>query len=237
LVAAAATPPLVVNRLIDGLSAETRKRILKLCAPVELAFGTVLCEANQPLRHVYFPLTGFISLVAIVKDHPPLEIGLIGNEGMLGATLALDVTSARLRGIVQGPGTALRMTAAQLRLLLRENRALRRTINRYLFVLLAQQSRSIACTRFHEIKSRLARWLLMTHDRAHADHFYLTHQYLADMLGVQRSAVTIAAGALQRNKVIRYVRGEIIVLDRRGLEAASCECYRAVIEDHQRQFA
>jgi len=237
LVASAATPPLVVNRLIDGLSAETRKRILKLCVPVELAFGTVLCEANQPLRHVYFPLTGFISLVAIVKDHPPLEIGLIGNEGMLGATLALDVTSARLRGIVQGPGTALRMTAAQLRLLLRENRALRRTINRYLFVLLAQQSRSIACTRFHEIKSRLARWLLMTHDRAHADHFYLTHQYLADMLGVQRSAVTIAAGALQRNKVIRYVRGEIIVLDRRGLEAASCECYRAVIEDHQRQFA
>ena len=237
MVAAAATPPLVVNRLIDGLSAETRKRIRKLCAPVELAFGTVLCEANQPLRHVYFPLTGFISLVAIVNDHPPLEIGLIGNEGMLGATLALDVTSARLRGIVQGPGTALRMTAAQLRLLLRENRALRRTINRYLFVLLAQQSRSIACTRFHEIKSRLARWLLMTHDRAHADHFYLTHQYLADMLGVQRSAVTIAAGALQRNKVIRYVRGEIIVLDRRGLEAASCECYRAVIEDHQRQFA
>ena len=233
----AATPSLVVNCLIDSLSAETRKRILKLCAPVELAFGTVLCEANQPLRHVYFPLTGFISLVAIVNDHPPLEIGLIGNEGMLGATLALDVTSARLRGIVQGPGTALRMTAAQLRLLLRENRALRRTINRYLFVLLAQQSRSIACTRFHEIKSRLARWLLMTHDRAHADHFYLTHQYLADMLGVQRSAVTIAAGALQRNKVIRYVRGEIIVLDRRGLEAASCECYRAVIEDHQRQFA
>jgi CRP-like cAMP-binding protein len=237
LAESAATSPLVVNRLIDSLSAETHNRILKLCAPVELAFGTILCEANQPLRHVYFPLTGFISLVAIVKDHPPLEIGLIGNEGMLGATLALDVTSARLRGIVQGPGTALRMTAAHLRLLLRENRALRRTVNRYLFVLLAQQSRSIACTRFHEIRSRLARWLLMTHDRAHADHFYLTHQYLADMLGVQRSAVTIAAGALQRNKVIRYVRGEIIVLDRRGLEAASCECYRAVIEDHQRQLA
>jgi CRP-like cAMP-binding protein len=233
----AATQPLVVNRLIDGLPSETRNRILKRCAPVELAFGSVLCEANQPLRHVYFPLTGFISLVAIVKDHPPLEIGLIGDEGMLGATLALDVTSARLRGIVQGAGTALRMTAAQLSLLLRENRVLRRTINRYLFVLLAQQSRSIACTRFHEIKSRLARWLLMTHDRAHADQFYLTHQYLADMLGVQRSAVTIAAGALQRNKVIRYVRGEIIVLDRRALEAASCECYRAVIEDHQRQFA
>jgi CRP-like cAMP-binding protein len=129
------------------------------------------------------------------------------------------------------------MSAVQLRRQLRNSSALRRTLNRYLFVLLAQQSRSIACSRFHEIKSRLARWLLMTHDRAHADHFHLTHQYLADMLGVQRSAVTIAAGVLQKKKVIRYVRGEIIVLDRPALEAASCECYRAVIEDHQRQFA
>jgi CRP-like cAMP-binding protein len=232
-----AAAPGVVNRLVEGLPRVARVKVLELCEPVNLEFGTVLCEANQPLQYVYFPLTGFISLVALVKHHPPLEIGLVGNEGMLGATLALDVAGARLRAIVQGSGTALRMTAAQLRRLLRNSRALRRTLNHYLFVLLAQQSRSIACGRFHEIKSRLARWLLMTHDRAHADHFHLTHQYLADMLGVQRSAVTIAAGALQRNKVIRYVRGEIIVLDRRGLEAASCECYRAVIEDHQRQFA
>ena len=144
----AASRPQVVNRLIASLSADTRNRILKHCAPVQLVFGAVLCEANEPLRHVFLSLTGFISLVAMVKDHPPLEIGLIGNEGLLGATLALDVTSARLRGIVQGPGTALRMSAAQLRQLLRENRALRRTINRYLFVLLAQQSRSIACSPF-----------------------------------------------------------------------------------------
>jgi CRP-like cAMP-binding protein len=229
--------PRVVNRLIEELPRGARDGVLALCDPVDLSFGSVLCEANQPLRHVYFPLTGFISLVATVKHHPPLEIGLIGNEGMLGATVALDVAGARLRGIVQGSGTALRMTAAQLRRLLCNSRALRRTLNHYLFVLLAQQSRSIACSRFHEIKSRLARWLLMTHDRAHADHFRLTHQYLADMLGVQRSAVSIAAGALQRNKVIRYVRGDIFVLDRRALEAASCECYQAEIEDHQRQFA
>jgi CRP-like cAMP-binding protein len=227
----------VVNRLLEGLPRGARDKVLALCEPVDLKFGALLCEANEPLRHVYFPLTGFISLVALVKHHPPLEIGLIGNEGMLGATLALDVAGARLRGIVQGSGNALRMTAPQLRRLLRNSGALRRTLNHYLFVLLAQQSRSIACSRFHEIKSRLARWLLMTHDRAHADHFHLTHQYLADMLGVQRSAVTIAAGTLQRNKVIRYVRGDIFVLDRRALEAASCECYRAVIEDHQRQFA
>jgi CRP-like cAMP-binding protein len=234
---AATTAVRVVNRLIDGLPREARNRILKLCEPVDLAFGDILCEADQRLRYVYFPLTGFISLVATVGGHPPLEIGLIGNEGMLGVTLVLGVSAARLRGIVQGRGTALRMTATQLRNELRSSRSLRRTLNRYVFVLLAQLSQTTACTRFHEIKARLARWLLLTHDRAHADHFYLTHQYLADMLGVQRSAVTIAAGALQRKKLIRYTRGEISILNRRGLEAASCECYLAVIDDHARLFA
>jgi len=227
----------VVNRLIEGLPREARNRILRLCEPVHLAFGTVLCEADQRLRHVYFPLTSLVSLVAAVGNHPPIEIDLIGDEGMLGVTLALGVDTARLRGVVQGSGTALRMTARQLRRELRSSRYLRRTLNRYVFVLLAQQSKSIACTRFHEVKARLARWLLMTHDRAHAGHFHLTHQYLADMLGVQRSAVTIAAGGLQQRKLIRYTRGEISILDRRGLEAASCECYRAVIEDHRRLFA
>ncbi len=231
------TSPQVVNRLVEGLPRAVRKRILGLCEPVELKFGAVLCEANQRLRHVYFPRTAFISLVVSAERHPPLEIGLIGNEGMLGATVALGVNRARLRGIVQGAGTALRMTDAQLRRELRNSHALRRTLSHYLYVLLAQQSRTIACTRFHEIKSRLARWLLMTHDRAHADHFHLTHQYLADMLGVQRSAVTIAAGMLQKNNVISYTRGEILVLDRRALESASCECYRAVVEDHQRLLA
>ncbi len=232
-----AMPVQVANRLIEGLPRAHRSRILRLCEPVDLVFGAVLCEANQRLRHVYFPVTGFISLVATVKAHPPLEIGLIGNEGMLGATLALGVSGARLRGIVQGSGTALRMTAAQLRLELLSCPSLRRTLNHYLFVLLAQQSRTIACTRFHEIKSRLARWLLMTHDRAHADHFHLTHEYLAEMLGVQRSAVTIAAGAFQKNKLISYARGEIHVMNRKGLESASCECYQATIDDHQRQLA
>ena len=227
----------VTNRLIEGLPHDARNRILKLCEPVELEFGKIVCEADRRFQQVYFPITGFISLVAKVGDHPPLEIGLIGNEGMLGATLALGVNSARLRGIVQGSGSALRMTAAQLSRELRSNSALRRVLKRYLYVLLAQLSQSTACSRFHEIKARLARWLLMTHDRSHADHFRLTHQYLADMLGVQRSAITIAAGALQRKKLISYKRGVIFIVSRRGLEAASCECYQAVLDDHSRMFA
>jgi CRP-like cAMP-binding protein len=227
----------VVNRLIDGLPHKLRNRILKRCEPVELKFGTILCEPDRRLRHVYFPLTGFISLVATVAGHPSLEMGLIGNEGMLGTTMILGVNSAHLQGIVQGSGTALRLSANQLQRELEQSLALRRTLKRYLFVMLAQLAQTAACTRFHEISARLARWLLLTHDRAHADHFHLTHQYLADMLGVQRSAVTIAAGSLQRRKLIRYSRGDIRILNRRGLEAESCECYQAVVDDYRRLFA
>jgi CRP-like cAMP-binding protein len=219
------------------LPRKERNRILERCEPVDLVLGTILCEPDLPLPYAYFPLTGFISLVETVDNHPPLEMGLIGDEGMLGATLALGINSAPLQGVVQGTGSALRMTAPQLRHDLRNSPSLLRTLNRYLYVLIAQLSQSAACTRFHEVEARLARWLLMTHDRAHADHFYLTHKFLADMLGVQRSAVTIAAGALQRRNLIQYSRGEITVLGRRGLEAASCECYRAVVEDYTELFA
>ncbi|HEX9742599.1 MAG TPA: Crp/Fnr family transcriptional regulator [Nitrospiraceae bacterium] len=225
------------NRLIEALPRRERNSILGRCERVELVLGTILCEPGKRLKHAYFPLTGFISLVEKVDGHPPLEMGLIGDEGMLGATLALGINSVPQRGVVQGGGSALRMTTARLRHDLRNTPSLLRALNRYLYVILAQLSKSAACTRFHEVEARLARWLLMTHDRAHADHFHLTHRSLADMLGVQRSAVTIAAGALQRRKLIRYSRGQIRVVNRRGLEAASCECYRAVVEDYTELFA
>lgn len=225
------------NRLIEALPRRERSRVLKRCEPVDLPLGSILCEADQPLTHAYFPLTGFISLVEKVDGHPPLEMGLIGDEGMLGASLVLGIDSAPLQGVVQGSGSALRITAPQLRHDLRNSPLLLHTLNRYLYVMMAQLSQSAACTRFHEVEARLGRWLLMTHDRAHADHFHLTHKFLADMLGVQRSAVTIAAGTLQRRKLIRYSRGEITVLDRGGLEAVSCECYRAVVEDYAELFA
>jgi CRP-like cAMP-binding protein len=235
---ARATPPTAVaNLLIEGLPRGERKRVLDGCEPVDLVFGTILCDADEPYKQVYFPLSGFISLVASVGSHPPLEMGLIGNEGMLGATVVLGVNASPLRAVVQGSGSALRMSATQLRRNLAECPALLRKLNRYLYVLMAQLSQTAACTRFHEVDARLARWLLMTHDRAHADHFHLTHEFLADMLGVQRSAVTIAAGALQKRALISYTRGEIRIVSRRGLEAASCECYEAVVRDYAQLLA
>lgn len=217
-----------INRLLDDLPRKDLRRALERCESVDLVLGATLCETDEPLRHVYFPVTGFISLVTKVNGHKPLELGLIGNEGMLGVTAVLGVESAPQRAVVQGAGTALRMSKPQLDLELRKSPHLKRLLNRYLYAWVVQLSQNTACNRFHEVEARLARWLLMTHDRAHADQFHLTHEFLADMLGVRRSAVTIAAGGLRRRRLIQYARGAIRILDRGGLENASCECYDAV---------
>jgi CRP-like cAMP-binding protein len=224
----------VTNRLIESLPGRERRRLLKYCEAIDLVFGCTLCEQDQHFRYVYFPLTGFISLVTVLGDHPPLEIGLIGNEGMLGATLILQLSAAPMRAIVQGSGTALRITTAHLRRELLHCPSLLRKLNHYIYILMVQLSQTVACTHFHEIEPRLARWLLMTHDRANSDHFHLTHEFLATMLGVRRSSITIAAGALQQRKLIHYTRGEIHILNRTGLEAASCECYNAALADYSR---
>jgi len=226
----------IVNLLLDGLPAKDRDRIVRRAEVVSLPFGTILCEPDEPFEHVYFPQSAFISLVSRVGKHPPLEMGLIGNEGMLGATLTLGVAAAPLRGVVQGAGEALRLSVKDLEEELGHSPSLVKALNGYLYVLMAQLMQTAGCTRFHEIDARLSRWLLMTHDRAHADHFHLTHQFLADMLGVQRSAVTIAAGSLQQRGLISYTRGEITILDRRGLEGTACECYAAVVKDYAQVF-
>jgi len=227
-----ATAPTPGNKLLMRLPAKERNKVLAGCELVELAFGAVLCEAEAPVSDVYFPLTGFISLTISVGTHPPLEMGLIGNEGMLGVSLVLGVNTAPLRAVVQGAGGALRMPAQKFRRTLRECPVLPRNLNRYMYVLNMQLAQSTACTRFHEVEPRLARWLLMTQDCVDADHFHLTHQFLADMLGVQRSAISIAAGGLQRKNLLSYTRGNIHILDRKGLEASACECYQATVDDY-----
>jgi CRP-like cAMP-binding protein len=213
------------NSLITALPASQQARLLRAGEPVELASGDVLCEAGQPYRHAYFPHSGLISEMSALDGHNPLEMGLIGQEGMLGATVLLGTAEAPLQARVQGPGLAMRIPIARLRHELRDSPALQRILGRYLYLRLAELSLTAACMRFHQIDQRLARLLLLTHDRAQADHFRLTHETLADMLGVRRSGVTVAAGALQADGLIGYSRGEITILDRPGLESASCECY------------
>lgn len=222
----------ITNRLIEGLAPEVRKRVLAECELVELLSGTVLYESKQPIRHVYFPLTCCITLVATLRDHQPLEMGLIGNEGMLGVTLALGVENAPMLARVQGSGAALRMTAEQILRVLNENDSLQNRLDHYLYVLMAQLVHTAACAHFHPIEPRLARWLLMAHDRAHADYFQCTQEFLASMLGVRRSGITVAAGALQERKLIEYRRGKVSILNRAGLEVVACECYEASIKDY-----
>ena len=217
----------VENHLIELLPRRERVRLLAVCEPVQLVLAEVLCEAGAATRHVYFPTEGFISLVAQINEHPGLEVGMVGREGMLGVQLALGVATTPLRGLVQGPGTAWRIAAPAFRRELAHSPALLRGLNRYLYVLMAQLTSSAACLRFHQIGPRLARWLLMSQDRAHSDSFHVTHEFLAYMLGVRRVGITAAAGGLQDSGLIEYSRGALHVLDRHGLEQASCSCYRS----------
>jgi CRP-like cAMP-binding protein len=216
----------IENRLLSGLPRLVRQRLIASCTPVELELGKVLYEPTERIRDIYFPLEGFISLLLPVDGHASLELALIGNEGMLGVPVVLGVEGSWLRALVQGSGSALRMSTVSLRRELERSAALRRTLNRYIYVLLDQTALIAACNSFHTLDARLVRWLLMTHDRAHTDHFHLTHEFLAQMLGVRRVGVTNAAGQLQQRKLVRYSRGDITVLDRAGLESASCGCYQ-----------
>ena len=217
----------VENHLIELLPRKDRLRLLNVCEPVQLVLGAVLCEPGKLTRHVYFPTDGFISLVASIDGKPSLEVGMVGREGMLGAQLALGVMTTPLHALVQGPGTAWRIGSKVFRNELVRSAALQRGLNRYLYVLMAQLATSAACLRYHLIGPRLARWLLMSQDRAHCDSFRVTHKFLAYMLGVRRVGITAAASALQRSGLIKYHRGDLTVLDRSGLEAAACGCYAA----------
>lgn len=216
---------LAKNLLIARLPRAERTRLLAACEDTPLALGQILYEPHTAMRHVYFPIEGFVSLIAPLDGKPALEVGMVGSEGMVGAQLALGVASAPLHALVQGTGSAWRIGATAFLAELTRSPTLQRTLNRYLYVLMTQLTASATCVRFHQIGPRLARWLLMSHDRAHKDQFHVTHEFLAYMLGVRRVGITAAASQLQHDGLVEYHRGELKVLDRAGLEAAACDCY------------
>lgn len=230
----AANRPPASNHLLATLPAEHRRNLLADADEVALAAGEVLYTPDAPIRYVYFPTGSFISLMFTVGSVARMEVGLVGDEGALGLPIMLGLNVSPVQAVVQGPGPAIRLQVPRFRRALAQSEPLRRVLNRYLYVSMAQLAQLAACTRFHLLEARLARWLMTTGDRARSNQFRLTHQLLADQLAVRRVGVTTAAGALQRRSLIRYHRGEITILDRSGLESAACKCYRAGRELYDR---
>jgi CRP-like cAMP-binding protein len=213
------------NQLLAGLPSIERAAFSAACEPVQLAFGDVLLKPTEAITHVYFPIDSFISLIVVIDTNNRLEVAMAGREGMLGTSLVLGVKEAPLLALVQGTGSALRINADRFQQLLLECPVLHQRLKRYVYVVMTQLAKSAACNHFHQIEARLARWLLMTQDRAGSDQLHLTHEFLAMMLGVRRAGITLAAIALQTRGLIGYHRGEIKVLDRPGLIEAACVCY------------
>jgi CRP-like cAMP-binding protein len=222
------------NLLLASLPPADRLRLTAGHPPVDLNFSVTLSEPGDRIRHVYFPIDSFVSLITPGAGRAQLEIGLVGNEGMLGVPLLLGVNTSPVRALVQGAGRAWRVSATTFQREVALNAGLRAALNRYLYVFLSQLMQTATCTRFHLVEARLARWLLMTRDRAHSSQFHITHEFLAYMLGVRRVGVTSAALALQRRKLIRYSRGNLTILDVRGLETAACPCYSIDKKIYQR---
>ena len=223
----------VANRVLAALPRKEYLRLTDELEPVALTYGEVLYQPGERIKHIFFPNDCIVSLLTLVDRHNALEVGLVGREGMLGVPLALAISISPVRALVQGSGTAMRMKAAPFLKALRQSPALQRELHHYTYSLMAQITQTAACNRFHVVEARLARWLLMTHDRMQVSPFQLTQEFLAKMLGVRRVGVTKAARALQQNQLIKYSRGSITILDRKGLEAASCSCYDIVKDMHE----
>ena len=213
------------NRLLGLLPQEDYERLRPQLQPIPLEYRQSLYRADKPLRFVYFIETGVGSLVNTMANGDAAEVGTIGNEGVVGLPLVFGNNRAPTSVYIQVPGAGLRMKATLFKEELARSASIRKVMFRYAHAFFNQVAQSAACNHFHTIQQRCCRWLLMTHDRMQSDEFLLTQEFLAMMLGVQRTGVTAAAGALQRAGLIRYKRGNVTILDRRGLENLTCECY------------
>lgn len=221
------------NRFLRALSTESYARVAPELEPVELRAKVVLWEPDAPIRSIYFPQTCVISTIVQLQDDVSVEANTVGREGFLGVPVLLGGESTSTQAIAQISGMASRLPSSVFRRAIAEDSALHDLSLRYAQTLLEQTAQSVACIGRHELSERCARWLLMTQDRIDGDEFRLTQEFLAIMLGVRRATVTVAAGMLQRAGLIKYQRGCITILDRSGLEEASCECYDVVQQKYE----
>lgn len=231
MIAAPDPPHPLVNRLLGALPPEDVAALLAQLTVVAMGLKETVYEINQPISDIYFPLSGVFSLLAHTAADEAIEVGNIGSEGMVGLPIFLGAPTAPTLCFSQVPGYAARMTAAAFRVEVEQRPALHRLLHRYTQALFNQIGQGAACNRHHPMEQRLARWLLMTHDRAGQDRFPLTHEFIAQMLGVRRATATEAAQALQAAGVIQYTRGLTTIVDRAGLEATACVCYRIITDD------
>jgi CRP-like cAMP-binding protein len=221
------SPP-IANSLLAALPAKDYQKLLRHLEEIPLVFGDTIYRPNVSISDVYFPNRGIISLLASIDGRATLEVGMVGKEGVVGLSVFMGVNTSQNRGVVQGAGSAMKMNAASFRKQCNNGGALQRVLRRYSHSLLTQITQSAVCNQFHTVDARLARWLLMTHDRMENTEFRITQEFLSHMLGVRREGVSKAAGDLQKRGLIRYKRGHLKVLDRAGLEATSCGCYEII---------
>lgn len=215
------------NRLLALLPREERQSLLAAGEQIELRAGSALCKPGERIRDIYFPVSCTISLVSHIDAHDKLGVGLAGNEGMFGIPLILGLEVSSLCALVQGSGSAWKIGTAEFMLRYEQSPMLQQILKRYVYTLMNQLTQTAVCNRFHMTEARLARWLLMTDDRTYSAGFHVTQAFLAYMLGVRRVGISKAAGALQKQKLISYSRGDIAIIDRPGLERIACSCYQA----------
>jgi CRP-like cAMP-binding protein len=225
------------NRLLAHLPAGELELLRPHMERVQLAHGDRIIEPHVPIKDIYFPLNCLLSMVTTMEDGATIESGSIGREGMSGTPVLLDAAETTMPTFVQIPGEAVRIKAATVKDIYERGGALKKILNRYIHTVIVVGSQSVACNRLHHIEARLARWLLMSSDSVGSDEVNLTHEYLAVMLGVRRAGVSEAAAKLQEKNLIRYNRGNVLILERASLEASACECYHVVRDEYERLFS
>lgn len=222
------------NYLLGSLDGEALARILKKLEMVEYDLGEVLYEAGEKMDYAYFPTTAIVSLLYIMENGATAEIGIVGNDGLLGVSLFLGGDSTSSRAIIQSAGSMCRIRPKDLIAEFKRAGKFQDILLRYTQALMTQISQTALCNRLHAVEEQLCRWLLLSHDRLHTDKLVMTHDLISNMLGVRREGITLAAQKLAKKKLIKNTRGTIEIIERQGLEDAACECYEIVNTEYNR---